>query len=125
MDAEGVLEVDRFPDVGRDAPRPELDPGATWCRVEGERRAPSSEGDVRDLSLALRFFLRKLEGSSRERVGDDDWPSDSSGGCDDAMAESQLGDVEDCTGVPFALPSFACLASRSCSLSFALAEGLV
>jgi len=126
VDSEGVLHGGQFTDAARVVARPELESGATSCGLEDERRVPDSDGDVNDLSLAWRFFLRKLDGSSRERVEDEDWSSSSSGGCDDGTLEGEVGDMGDCTIVPSAEPNFLCLASRSCSLSFALAEkGLV
>ena len=121
-DSVGVLGVERFADVGRDTARLELKSGASCCGEENERRAPVSESDVRDLSLALRFFLRKLDGSSRERVEDEDWASGSSDTGDAIMMEGDAVDVGDCAGVPSTIANLICLASRSCSLSFAKAE---
>lgn len=126
VNSEGVLDVGLFAGAGREVARPELESGATSCGLEDERRVPNSGGDVNDLSLTWWFFLRKLDGSSRDRLEDEDWGSSSSGGCDDGTVEGEVGDVGDCTIVPSAEPNFLCLASRSCSLSFALVEnGLV
>ena len=126
VDSEGVLDVGPFAGAGRVVVRPELESSLISCGLENERRVPNSDGDPNDLSLTWRFFLRKLDGSSRERVDDEDCSSSSSGGCDDGTVEGEVGDMGDCTIVPSAEPNFLCLASRSCSFSFAFAEkGLV
>jgi hypothetical protein len=94
----------------------EIDSSAMWCGGEDKRR------DMEGPSLAMRFFLRKLDGSSRERVDDGDgWSSESFDGCDGPLAGGNVGDdVGDCVNGPSALSNFVGLASRSLSLSFTL-----
>jgi hypothetical protein len=112
-------------DAPRDAPLPELKSGVSWCMAENDRRVPpNSEYDAEGPSVTARFLLRKLDGSRRERADDEDWSSDSFGGRDDVPADGDSGDVAvgDCAVMPSARSNFVCLASRSRSLSFALAE---
>lgn len=116
-DSEGILEVEYFADAGRDTPRLELESDATCSGEENERRAPIPEGDVTDLSLAFRFILRKLEGSSLGRVEDEDWGSVSSDTGDATME----GDVGDLPSIELEV-NLVCLASRPFPLSCALVE---
>jgi hypothetical protein len=101
----------------------------TCCRKDDECRVVIVGRDVEGPSLAAleaRFFLRKLGGSSLERVGDgEDWASesfDAFDGCDDPLADANVGDVGDCADVLSTPSNFVRLVSRSRSLSFSLAE---
>ena len=115
---EGILGVGALTYGGGDAPRLELDSIVAWCKGENVEAASLAP-------LAARFFLRKLVGSSRDRVDDgEDWASGSLDSCDGPLTDVNAGDEGgDCVNVLSTPSSFARLASRSRSLSFVLAEG--